>query len=213
MQATQARPRALDAPSPAPGWPPRSKRGVATRFAALACWACFAGLAPLAALADDADPNALELQVKAAYLYRFAEYVAWPSAAFKDAATPLTIGVMGADDLAAELNRIKSRRTRDDRAVEIRLIKPGESAQGAQMLYVGKIDAAALQRTLESIKARPLLTVSDAPGALAFGSVINFVRIENHIRFEVSVASAQRNGLKVSASLLAVAQRVDGGSP
>jgi hypothetical protein len=43
------------------------------------------------------------------------------------------------------------------------------------------------------------------------GGIINFVTVDNRIRFEISVGNADRQGLKVSSRLLAVAQRVDTG--
>ena len=51
------------------------------------------------------------------------------------------------------------------------------------------------------------------PGAIDVGSVINFVLVDNRVRFEISVGNAERHGLKVSSRLLAVAQRVEMGRP
>ena len=84
-------------------------------------------------------------------------------------------------------------------------------ALGVQLVFVGGADGAQLRRLLEPFKAMPALTISDAPGAMEAGSVINFVLVDNRLRFEVSLGNAERHGLKVSARLLAVAQRVDTG--
>src|SRR5258708_26134718 len=53
-----------------------------------------------------ADAQADEYRVKAAFLYKFGSYVEWPAASFARADSPVTIGVMGAAALAAELTQI-----------------------------------------------------------------------------------------------------------
>jgi len=51
--------------------------------------------------------------------------------------------------------------------------------------------------------------VTDAERGLAAGSVLNFVMLEHRVRFEVSLAAADRFGLRISAELLGVATRVE----
>jgi len=55
--------------------------------------------------------------------------------------------------------------------------------------------------------------VTESVGALAQGSVINFVIAERRVRFEVALDSAEKNKLKLSSRLLAVAQQVRTGTP
>ncbi len=168
----------------------------------------FAAL-PLLAWPQAVVAAEVESQIKAAYLYKFASYVDWPASAFAQADTPVTIGVMGADAVAAELNLIQGGRSGNSRAVEIRRLKPGESLNGVQMLFIGRDESARLKRIGDMVQSRPVLTVTDSAGALNAGSVINFVMVDDHIRFEVSVAQAEQNGLKISARLLGVAQKIE----
>jgi len=178
-------------------------------------WAT-AGLLSCAAMgsaAADGDGRPLEAQVKAAYLYKFVAHIEWPPSAFPDAATPLTIGVVGASDVADELNKLKPNRAANDRPVEVRVLKPGDPTRGVQLIFIGSADTAQLRRLLELYKAVPALTISDIPGGMDAGCIINFVTVDKRIRFEISTGNAERHGLKVSARLLAVAQRVDTGRP
>ena len=50
----------------------------------------------------------------------------------------------------------------------------------------------------------PTLVVSESDGALALGSAINFVVVDDKVRFDVALHSINRAGLKISARLLAV---------
>ena len=58
-----------------------------------------------------------------------------------------------------------------------------------------------------------MLTVTESDGALSQGSMINFVIVDRRVRFEVGLESAEKNGLRLSSRLLAVAQQVRTGTP
>ena len=151
----------------------------------------------------------IEYQIKAAYLYKFTTYIEWPPAAFAQADTPLTIGIVGADEIAAELNRIKSAQPAGSRPLEVKILRPGDSLAGVQILFIGRQENARLKRLLEGIQSQPVLTVTESAGGLAVGGIINFVPIDDRIRFEVSLLNAEQNGLKISARLLGVAQKIE----
>lgn len=178
----------------------------------LALWLALPWLVPMA-WAADTRTNEVAHRVKAAYLYKFATYVEWPQSAFADAGTPMTIGVVGADEVAAELSKLREGRQVHNRALEVRTLKPGERLAGLHILFIGRPESGRLKRIVESIEPQPVLTVTESDGALGAGSVINFVAVEDNIRFEVSLARAERNGLKISARLLSVAQKVEPRGP
>ena len=50
--------------------------------------------------------------------------------------------------------------------------------------------------------------VSDVPEGLPEGSALNFITMGRRVRFEAAPQVAERVGLKLSARLLAVAERV-----
>jgi hypothetical protein len=88
-------------------------RGKRYRLAgwALLCAAALcgeAGLAPLARAENAVTSPALERRVKAAFLYKFLGYAEFPAGAFSDAASPVTIGVVGSDDMAADSRAVPS---------------------------------------------------------------------------------------------------------
>src|SRR4051812_36779231 len=58
------------------------------------------------ALSQSADEEGLERKVKAAFLYRFTAYAEWPPATLPAGDSPVVIGVLGADEVAAELTQI-----------------------------------------------------------------------------------------------------------
>jgi hypothetical protein len=148
-------------------------------------------------------------EVKAAYLYRFTGYIEWPDAAFATADAPLVIGVSGADAVYAELSRVLVGRSARGRTVVARKIAPGDALDGVQVLFVGDISLAR-SAWAQRLRDRPLLLVTDGPQGLDAGGALNFVLIEDRLRFEASLRAIDRAGLKASSRLLALAQRVVG---
>ena len=149
-----------------------------------------------------------EYRVKAAFLYKFGSYVEWPDRAFPRSDSPLTIGVIGADALAEELEQIVSGRNVNGRPVQVRRLRAGESMAGLQVLFIGRADAGRLAEILSAAKGRSVLTVTESEDALQLGSVINFVVVDDKVRFDVALPPADLGSLKISSRLLAVARKV-----
>jgi hypothetical protein len=146
--------------------------------------------------------------VRAAYLYRFAGYVAWPDGAAADA--PFVIDVMDSPAMARELRRILASHSINGRMTLVREVSRLQDVGNAQILYVAE-GRAQLLRELRPQGRSALLLVTAEEGGLGDGSVINFLTVDSNVRFEVSLAAAERWGLKISADLLGVAVRVQGG--
>jgi hypothetical protein len=187
--------------------PPRWTSALRALLFALAVgWASFA-------MSAESDQLTLEHRVKAAFLYQFAGYVEWPPMTFAQPGTPVTIAVVGAAPLAAELGHVAAGRSVGGRPVTVRRIRPGESLAGVHILFIGRDESAQLAQLARSALPRAILTVSETDGALDQGSMINFVLDDRRVRFEVALDSAEKGGLKLSSRLLAVAREVRTGTP
>jgi len=169
----------------------------------------------VAAAAPDEEVPASERAVKAAYLYKFLAYVEWPPAMFAQPESPFVIGVAHADDVAAELTSLVASRSVNGRPVQVRRLRDNEAPAGVHMVFIGRTDRARLTQSALAAQQQPHppLVVTESPGALDAGSMINLVMSDGHVRFEVSLDNAERAGLKLSSRLLAVAQQVRPGPP
>lgn len=150
----------------------------------------------------------LERSVKAAYLFKFLGYVEFPAAT--EAAGPLVVGVLGADDVATELTRITAGKTVNGRPVAVRSLREGEPLAGLQMVFVGA-ETAVLPKVLRTAAQNGVLGVTEDENGLQQGAVINFRIVEDRVRFEVSLPAAERSNLKLSSRLLSVAWHVQKG--
>jgi hypothetical protein len=162
--------------------------------------------------AETAAPGVpLERRVKAAFLYKFLGYTDFPASAFADAAAPLTIGVIGADDLAVELARVVAGRTINSRPIEVRELREADAAARVHLLFVGGFDQQRVARIVRQASGA-MLIVTECENGLQIGSAINFRIVDERVRFDVSLDAAEHNGIKLSSRLLTVANRVQKGA-
>ena len=150
--------------------------------------------------------------VKAAFLYRFAGYVDWP----QDIATQaprasFTIAVLGDDGVVRELQKLLPTHAIKNHPADVRRIRRIQDLGDAQMLYISPRHRGDLHTLLAALAMRPVLVVTDEEDGLEEGSTVNFLLLDRRVRFEVSLAAAERSGLKISSELLSVAAHVEGG--
>lgn len=170
--------------------------------------------------AQTSSVQASERTIKAAFLFKFAEYVDWPAAPVQPvdspfgiapvdpADSPFVFGVLGSGALADDLLRMTADRTMDERPIRVRRLAAGDAIDDLQVLFIAADQEDRVGELLSSARGRPILTVTESERALANGSVINFTVTGERVRFEVSLDAAQVNSLRLSSRLLAVAERV-----
>ena len=64
--------------------------------------------------------------------------------------------------------------------------------------------------TLSALHGQPVLTVTESPWAVPPESMINFVLVDDKVRFDIAPRVAESNKLKISARLLGVARSLVG---
>ncbi len=152
-----------------------------------------------------------DLQVKAAYLYKFGAFVKWPNPAPRDA---FSICILGRDPFGPTLDSTLLGGSIDGAQVgAVRISAPQEAAQ-CRIVFVSSSEEPHLKSILSTLEQVPVLTVSDIPHFTDRGGMIQFVLENGRIRFEVNLSRAERAGIGLSSQLLKVATEVkrDGGS-
>lgn len=144
--------------------------------------------------------------VKAAFLHRFSAYVEWPPPGPRE---PFTIGVLGSEGVAGQLEQLLPGLTIKERRAQVRRVDTAAALEGVHILYIGSGSLSGARPILEAARSRPILIVTDDEKGLASGGVINFVQVGRNVRFEVSLPAAERSGLQIDSGLLSVAARVE----
>lgn len=168
-----------------------------------------AGMAALAAFQDEGDSAAptAERAVKAVYLSKFLGYVDFPGGPL-DPGAPYVVGVAGAEDVASELARLTNGRLVNNHTVVVRRLHDGDGAAGLHLLFIGAAEGGNEAALIKAAQAAGALSVTESATGIEAGSVINFLLVDDRVRFEVSLAAAERGRLKLSSRLLTVAYAV-----
>jgi hypothetical protein len=174
------------------------------------CVRALLGLLALASGAAFAEPEAVisESQIKAAFLYNFTKFVEWPRESFTDKSEPITIGVLGNDALALELQSIVEGRRINGRAIVVHNVRGPDEVAELQMLFVSAAEDAQLAALQASAANLALLTVGESPAFAQAGGAITFLQQSGKLRFEINMRSVERAQLKISAELQKLALAV-----
>jgi len=150
-----------------------------------------------------------EYEVKAVFLFNFAQFVEWPQEAFPEAATPLCIGVLGDDAFTGILEgMVKGERVKG-RALVIKRLRDMADVTTCHVLFVSRSEESRLSKIFSLLNNAGVLTVGECKDFAAREGVINFFLHENKIRFEINPEAARRKGLKISSQLLSLARIIE----
>jgi hypothetical protein len=145
---------------------------------------------------------AAEYQVKAVFLFNFAQFVDWPASAFPQSQTPLVIGVLGQDPFGPYLDETVRGERVNNRPLTVRRYRRVEEIQTCHVLFISGSEADRMDQILASLKYRKILTVADAEGAAGARVMIRFVNQQNKIRLRINAEASRAANLTISSKLL-----------
>ena len=145
-----------------------------------------------------------EYQVKAVFLFNFAQFVTWPSQQPSDA--PFVIGILGDDPFGSYLDETVRGEKVNNRSLTIQRFRRNAEARNCNILFIGQSERDRVAQILSSRKGRSVLTVSDIDGFADLGGMIQFFTEKNKIRMRINLDAVKAGNLKISSKLLRVAE-------
>lgn len=162
--------------------------------------------AALAGAHARAQAQPAEEAVKAAFLPKFARYVAWPGAAQPAPGAPFQLCVIGRDPFGRFLEPAAAGESIDGHGVTVRRLASVDDAAGCHVAFVQGASPADRARLLIALRRHPVLTVTD--GGAGQRGMIHFTILSRRVRFFIDEAQAAERGLAISSRLLALAVSV-----
>jgi len=170
------------------------------------CWLMMAALFFLGQ--PEAPADTPEYQLKAVFLFNFAQFVDWPPEVFAEAQTPLVIGVLGDDPFGSYLDETVRGEKVNTHPLAVRRYHRVEEIKTCHVLFISQSEANRLEEILSRLKGSNILTVGDASGFASRGGIIQFVTENNKIRMRINLGAAKARNLKISSKLLRPAEIV-----
>lgn len=150
-----------------------------------------------------------EARVKAAYIFNFAKLIDWPESSFEQNESPLYLGVVGEDPVVEALAGIEGKTVRG-RPIIITRFKRNDTVSGCHILFIGISEQNQYHQYLSNLQNIACLTVSTIDRFAHTGGMINFIIVNNRIRFEINISATRAARLNISSRLLKVATVVNG---
>jgi hypothetical protein len=150
-----------------------------------------------------------DAQVKAVWLAKFMHYVQWPEKSFPRTDQPMIIGFLADDPVAKEFAGVVSdgNYTVKGRSLTIkRSSRPGDLAS-CQAVFISKTAHTNAATVLASFQGTGVLTVSDMDLFVSGGGMIGFRSEGDRVTFEINRVAARKEGLRIGADLMAIAQK------
>jgi len=151
-----------------------------------------------------ADAPSREFQLKAAYIYNFAQFIEWPERAFAKADSPLVITVLGDSPFGNALDQVTKGRAVRGHEITVRYVQQPNAVGQTHILFVAPPHSQNPAEILRGLNG--VLTIADSDSFMTAGGLIRFFSEDNKLRFEINATAAEKGGLKVSAKLLQLAK-------
>src|ERR1700687_3843854 len=164
------------------------------RFRIALCTAALLVVGGTSTLPQDAP--SVEYQLKAAFLFNFAKFVAWPPDAFQSDKAPISLCVFRHDPFGGTLDQVIREKAINNRELLARRIKDLPELKTCQLVFVSETEERQLPEILSSLKGASALVVGESAD------------------FAANVRAIQRARRQASSKLLALARIVhDNGHP
>ena len=153
-----------------------------------------------------------EYQLKAAFLFHFAQFVEWPSRVSENSDGTFLFCIVGEDPFHGDLRRIVEGKLLAAKVIRVQNIKQLQDSQGCRVLFIDKNESKRASLSMTALRKMPVLTVGESEDFLQQGGIIRFFLEDRKVRFEVNQQAAGNANLKVSSRLLLLAKTVVGDS-
>lgn len=150
-----------------------------------------------------AAPLQDEAQLKAAFIYRFAQFTQWPPPPLKE----FNYCIAGNAELQESLRAV-TRRPHDGIQARLQVLNAPPAPGQCQVLVLAQSDRNELARWQAALGDEAVLIVGDTPEAFRAGACIALVLEPNGLSFRINHTEAKRRGLVLSSQVLKLAREV-----
>jgi len=146
-------------------------------------------------------PRPSEYQLKAAFLYNFAKFIDWPS----DDSSTFVIGILGDNPFGKSLEQVVAGKQINGHTISVQFFQTAAEATRCQILFISNSESKHFTEIIKNLKGSAVLTVSENDRFIESGGMVDFVKEDSRIRFQINDDAAKAVRLKISSKLLSLA--------
>lgn len=145
-----------------------------------------------------------EYNLKAAFLYNFTNYIEWNDTEHNE----FIIGVLGSTEILDPLLDIAETQKVKNKRISIKHFQNSGEVEFCHILFISREVTTPLASIKPKISKEKTLTVSENREYAVQGTAINFIIIDNKLKFEANIKAINETQLKVSSQLLKLAVNI-----
>jgi hypothetical protein len=146
-------------------------------------------------------------KLKALFLLNFAKNIKWDES---DASKPVTIYILGDDNVMfTELQKFAATTTVGNRSIVVSKSSVLPQAGNYCMVFICPDKSESLPELIKLNNGKPCLIVSEQKDGCQKGAGINLINKAGKLSFEINRKVLEKNGLRVSNSLLTLGVNID----
>ena len=144
---------------------------------------------------------------KSLFTLNFIRYIGWADEAKEG---DFVIGVLKNSSIASQLEKNVVGKKVGYQTIVIKEFKNVDEITNCNIIYVGEsINYSKHSNTIsQKLNNKNTLIITEDNNAISNGSMINFVIVDNKLKFEVSSTNATKSGLKFSNTLMALTNAI-----
>lgn len=132
------------------------------------------------------------------FVYNFTRLIEWP-AEYKTG--DFTIGVIGSGEVFNELKNYTNSKMVGAQAIKIVKFNAPADVTKCQIIFVGYGKTKDIPEIVTKLGGASTLIVSENKTAIEKGAAINFVIVDDKLKFELKLSNASSLGLKIHSNL------------
>jgi hypothetical protein len=136
---------------------------------------------------------------QAMFIYNFLRHINWPESAVGD---KFVIGVYGNSETYMELVNYTKDRKIGSKLIEVTKVASIEEAAKCQLLFIPASKSSKIAEIKNTIGNKSCLIVSEKSGTLDSGSAIEFVIVNDRLKFKINQTNVKLQKLEVSKALI-----------
>jgi hypothetical protein len=137
-------------------------------------------------------------KAQAMFIFNFSRLTEWP-ASYRTG--PFIIGVIGTSPVADELEIYTKGKKVGIQDIQINRFKTVQEINNCHIVFIPFARSKQMGEIVATLEGKSTLIITEKGGSLNDGAAINFIILEDKLKFELKAENASKFGIKVSSKL------------
>ena len=138
-------------------------------------------------------------RTQAAFLFNFALFINWPP---EYQVGDFEIAVLGNTELIRELEALTKDKKIGEQQIKVKKVLRTSDIGKANILFIPDYQGYLIKDALKATDQTATLVIAEMEGLGKKGGIVNFIKVDEKLKFELNLKEAERRGLKVPEKLI-----------